>query len=297
MYHRILPKTDRRFAAEEPGMVVTPETFDRHLRELKTLFTIMPLSEWIERRKAGKALPQRACAITFDDGWLDNYEYALPVLHRQQTPATIFAVSHMIGTRLAFWPNRLARLLQLDNRHGYLEWLRECSQYHDAGRLDKNAISSVIGFCKRFSDVDLQHRLDQAEAQLQLPVMEAQSLMNWEQLRQAQASGVVEVGSHTCHHFRLTESLDAKVMADEITSSKQLLEQQLERPVSLFCYPNGDTSALATRLVGEMYGAAVTTRRGINAATADVHLLSRIGVHEDVSDTPTLFKARLSGWV
>jgi peptidoglycan/xylan/chitin deacetylase (PgdA/CDA1 family) len=112
-----------------------------------------------------------------------------------------------------------------------------------------------------------------------------------------QASGLVDIGSHTCRHCRLVEGLPAATLAQEIIDSGHYLQQQLDRPVDLFCYPNGDVSADAARLVAKHYRAAVTTRRGINGAGTPAQMLSRIGVHEDMSNTPTRFNARLSGWL
>jgi peptidoglycan/xylan/chitin deacetylase (PgdA/CDA1 family) len=299
MYHRILPASDPRFAAEEPGMLVTPETFRQHLREAKSLFTLLPLAEWIERRKNGKPLPQRACAITFDDGWLDNHEYALPILEQEQTPATLFAVSHMIGTAREFWPNRLARILTSgaeQRNHAAMRWLNSFDSEPVAVPANRDRIARIISACKRLSDDELNARLDETEAALMLATSQSPSLLSWDQLRAMQRSGWVDVGSHTCNHYRLVASLDAQTMSREIAESKQLLEEQLEKPVTLFCYPNGDASAAAVSLVRQHYSAAVTTRRGINASAVDEHTLSRIGIHEDISNNPTRFQARLSGW-
>lgn len=300
MYHRIVPRDDARFAQEEPGMIVTPSSFRQHLQELKQLFELLPLSEWIDRRNAGAPLPKRACAVTFDDGWLDNFEYALPILQQEQVPATLFAVSHMIGTRMHFWPNRVARLISdrpdWQQEHA-LDWIRRASGEFSQDPTGQEQLAHIIATLKQKSDAELKERLDQSEQQLNIAPVETPALVNWDQLRAMQNSGLVEIGSHTCNHFRLTADLSPEIAEREIVQSKKLLEQQLDRAVNLFCYPNGDSTAHAVDLVGRHYAAAVTTRRGINTAGTAPHQLLRIGVHEHVSDTPTKFKARLSGWI
>lgn len=296
MYHRVLPVSDPRFALEEPGMIVTPETFRQHLRQLKALFELMPLGEWIARRQAGKPLPPRACAVTFDDGWLDNHEYAFPILQEQQVPATLFAVADMIGTTRQFWPNRLARILDVQDRSPAAPVLEALGTLDD-GKPDREAMAAIINRCKQLSDDSLQDRLNEAERLLGLPPAADRALMSWDQLRAMQDSGLVEIGSHTCNHYRLLPSLASATMQHEVVASKRKLEVELEKPVTLFCYPNGDASPASIELVRRHYAAAVTTQRGINDVSASPHELLRIGVHEDVSDTPARFEARLSGWV
>lgn len=300
MYHRIIPESDSRYSQEEPGMLVTPATFRAQIQALKTLFTIVPLHDWITRRDSGAPLPRRACAITFDDGWLDNYEFAFPVLQQEQVPATLFAVSHMIGTSDQFWPNRVARLIANRSdwqRESALDWIRQAAGEYSNGYTDREKLGQIIARLKRISDAELKERLDASEAQLELISPSTPALVNWEQLRAMQNSGLVEIGSHTRHHFRLTTDLPPNLAEEEIVESKKLLEKQLDRPVKLFCYPNGDASPHAIRLVEQHYTAAVTTQRGINSTRTAPHQLLRIGIHEHISDTPIKFKARLSGWM
>src|SRR5262245_36727151 len=74
MYHRVIPRAEADADGVQPGMFVTPETFDEHLRFFSTHCTVLPLAElldmWDARRWDDRA---RYCAITFDDGWRDNY--------------------------------------------------------------------------------------------------------------------------------------------------------------------------------------------------------------------------------
>jgi peptidoglycan/xylan/chitin deacetylase (PgdA/CDA1 family) len=300
MYHRVLPASDERFGNEEPGMVVTPETFLRHIQALKKLFTIVSLTEWIDRCDTGKPLPPRACAITFDDGWLDNFEFALPILQQEQVPATLFAVSHMVGTSSQFWPNRVARLIGNSaewQKNSSLAWLRDLGGDYAAGFTDRENLGHIIAKLKQLPDSELSDRLDEAEKMSGIALANTPALVNWDQLRAMQNTGLVEIGSHTCHHFRLTEQLPADILEQEIVESRKELERQLEKPVSLFCYPNGDASAQAIKLVQQHYTAAVTTRRGINSMSTSPHQLLRIGVHEQISNTSLKFRAKLSGWL
>jgi len=295
MYHRILPQTDSRYTEEEPGMIVTPDTLEMHIRELKSLFEIMALQDWVQRIKTGKPLPANACAITFDDGWLDNYQYAYPILLKHQIPASIFVVSHMLGTNQQFWPNRVAALLQQSpHTAAKLPWLNDLLTHNTENPRELQA--QAIYQLKTYSDADILSRLSEAEALADVTLPDSPCLINWEQAREMANSGLIDFGSHTCHHVRLRPDTPQEVLFKEITDSKKTIENQLNRPVNLFCYPNGDFCPAAESLVTEHYDAAVTTKKGINTAQSNPSLLHRFGVHEDSTHSPTKLFARLSGW-
>ena len=300
MYHRILPADDGRSAAEEPGMCVTPEVFAMHLAQLRRYFTPMRLADWVAKCRQGETLPARACAVTFDDGWRDNFEYALPLLAQAQVPATLFAVAEKIGTDFQFWPNIVSHLLL----QGKLLQLAEHPIFHSlkealpslAVGVNRERLALAIGFLKRFTDQDILNALSHLNWQgLVAPVPPA--LMNWSELKQMQDSGWVDIGSHTCTHRRLTTALDETELRFEIQHSRTLLQERLVRPVNLFCFPNGDYSPAALQMVEQTYDAAVTTQRGIVQLGQKLHRLTRIGLHNDVSATPVAFGARLSAWV
>jgi peptidoglycan/xylan/chitin deacetylase (PgdA/CDA1 family) len=299
MYHRILPESDVRFTEEEPGMVVTPSTFKEHLHILHETFELMQLSDWQQRRVKGQTLPPRACAITFDDGWRDNYEYALPALRETETPATIFAVADMIGTTRRFWPNRIATLL-IHHKAALSQlpqaaWLTQLMT-QPTPRDHREALAATIAHCKTLSDEDIEAHLDELELALGTDAGKERALMNWDELGAMAASDWVEIGSHTCNHRRLLNSLPAETAYREIVDSRAILQSKLQQPINLFCYPNGNSSALALKLVREHYDLAVTTQRGINQRDTNLHQLLRVGVHESASNSRNQFLARLSGW-
>lgn len=294
MYHRILPKSDARYAEEEPGMVVEPETLRDHIRFLKQEFTLIPLQEWVDRSQKGLPLPAKACALTFDDGWLDNYEYALPILQEEQAPATLFAVAGMMNTSRTFWPNRIAHLL---NTHGdslnEFDWLAKLQL--DQGPHNEVSAQAIYQL-KNYSDPQILDLLDDAETKLGVSQPKHPVLMSWDQLREFGRSDFLDIGSHTCKHTRLRSDLDTAVLLKEISESKGILEQQLDKRVDLFCYPNGDFCPDAVKAVGEHYSAAVTTQRGVNTSSTPLATLHRFGVHQHASYNRRKLLARIANW-
>lgn len=307
MYHRILPEGDERLRYEEPGMSVTPESFEVHLQTLKKEFDVMALDDWIERKQTGQKLPRKACAITFDDGWADNYEYAFPLLKKHRFPATIFLVSEYIGTDARFWPERLARLVVAvaeqcpeQQAHQSLAWLpfAETGIELSAAVPNREQLSQLIVASKSMSDEQIHQNIDKALQALELDISsDKASILSWEQLAEMDASGLVEYGSHTCTHARLNDSMDALEIKRQISESKRLLKERLGQKVELFCFPNGDYTNDTLEVVIRHYNAAVTTSTGWNVKSSDSYRLRRVGVHQDIAYDRIAFLGRISDWM
>jgi peptidoglycan/xylan/chitin deacetylase (PgdA/CDA1 family) len=296
-YHRILADRHPELATMQPGMVVSASTFDMHLSVLRKYFTLVHLSDWIRRSRAGNPLPPRACAITFDDGWIDNYEFALPLLRKHQAPGTLFLVSDFVGTKRRFWPERLEAVLRgaRDARRwgsSEFRWLKTL------GVAPHNTPDEIISRAKALQDRELETLIQAMEGAVGLEVTKScPSLMDWRQAREFADSGLVEIGSHTRSHYRMGRVVSEAEAYDEIVGSKNALEERLGRPIDLFCYPNGEISSTALRVVRRHYLAACSTKRGWNSIEHDVHRLHRIGIHEGISSDYHAFLSRLSGWL
>jgi peptidoglycan/xylan/chitin deacetylase (PgdA/CDA1 family) len=305
MYHRVLPQGSSARSTEQPGMYVSPETLDLHLTELRKDFELVHLNEWLQRAKQGSPLPERACALTFDDGWRDNYEFGLPVLAKHGAPATIFLVSSYIGTTYRFWPNRLMRLLQKSFAEPgsvtYPESLRRLvapalAAATDRGELRADDADVVVQGAKRWEEEKIRSLVDTAEESCG-GTSEAGEILDGEEIAKLSASGLVRFGSHTATHFRLGGRISAQDMEREIVGSQKRLQDLTGQAIDLFCYPNGETSPGAVDLVRRHYLGAVTTRKGWHRASNDPQLIRRVGVHEEVSNAREPFLACLSGWI
>ncbi|SHI55753.1 polysaccharide deacetylase family protein [Desulfofundulus thermosubterraneus] len=99
MYHKVNP--DPR--AGGLGLRVPPQKFARHMEYLADHgFHTVSLTDVVDHFQKGKPLPIRPVVITFDDGYLDNYTYAFPILKKYGFTATIFVVAHTVGKTNTF---------------------------------------------------------------------------------------------------------------------------------------------------------------------------------------------------
>lgn len=143
LYHRIA--TLRR---DPQRLAVTPEHFDGHLRVLVERSHVWPLSRLADRAGTGR-LPDRAVAVTFDDGYLDNLEQGKPLLERHGVPATIFLISSYLGRQRELWwddlerclllPGRMPRRLRLRIGQTMREWDLEESSVYDEEQAARHA--------------------------------------------------------------------------------------------------------------------------------------------------------------
>lgn len=297
MYHRILPQDDPRFSQEEPGMIVTPTTLDMHFTELKKHFEIVSLNDWINRRERGEQLPDKACAITFDDGWYDNYEYAYPILKAHQLPATLFAVADKVNTSYRFWPNIVLGLIAMQT----VKRLSKHPMFEGAAKLaaqdySREAAAACISDLKQFSEDEIFEALESINWKKAFK-KEKPALMGWKELADMQESELVTIGSHTSNHRRLDMGLSDDLLSEEIVDSRYKLQEAMSARIDLFCFPNGNYDHRTLDLVSQNYSAAVTTKKGINCSeTLNQHELYRIPLHEEICDTPGKLRARLAGW-
>jgi len=307
MYHRVLPEGEASSETVQPGMAVTIDTFKKHLHWLQDKYELVHLGDWCDKAKAGLPVPPRACAITFDDGWYDNYQYAFPILKELNVPITVFLPAGIIENRTRFWPERLADFLWNSGRgidssqfnDDDLRWLTTLGgSYEFYGAVpSRSHIDELIGMAKSYEDSFIHDKLDKLLAITKPGSYESNvdELVDWEHARLMCESGLVEYGSHGMNHVRLGEVMRKGDLEEEVVSSKALIEKRMQVEINLFSYPNGDYCRQSKALVDSVYKGVCITKRGVNKSNGDIKMLKRISMHEAVTSNETDFFCRLSG--
>ena len=308
-YHRVLDKWEPSLDSSQPGMVVTVPTFERQLSFLRRHFEIVPLGSLLDDTVVRRPARRPRCVITFDDGWRDNYELALPILRKHGAPSTIFLTTDFIGTERAFWHTELIHLLLHGDLAQFLrdenslaayprpvfDRLRQCA---GSGRVaGAGDVDALIETVKMTCDEDvIQNLFDTLvrAAGFPRPLFPARRFfLDWDQVGEMAANGF-EIGSHGCSH-RIMTRLSPGEANDELVRSKAEIERRVRRTVEHFAFPNEDANETLVELVARAGYRTACLAGGQIAPRSDLRTLTRVGIHEGVSVAGSAYDDALLG--
>jgi peptidoglycan/xylan/chitin deacetylase (PgdA/CDA1 family) len=312
-YHRVLSDDDRALRVVQPGMYVSTSVFDMHVKFLKANYDVIGLNDLIDVWKKGNVRSQdRYCVITFDDGWLDGYTNAYPILNRHRVPATMFLPTSYIGTRRWFWTDRLAHVLARPGvvpllqggRRDVADLLREypsiqgeVAQLGRAGEdgSDHDALESIIDRLKDESPERIERLIDGWYTLIGEPPPDERLFVNWEEVGEMAEHGI-RFGSHSATHRILTK-ISSDEVRKELSDSLSVLREKTINWLPVFCYPNDSSNPEIRAMVREAGYEYAVGGGGLEAAVPeDPFHIRRIGVHQDVSRTVSLLSFRVLGF-
>jgi len=295
--------------------------FDRQMAYLAQHYHVLPLPELVQRLRAKQKLPPYTAAITFDDGFRNNYTVAWPILQKYCLPATIFLTTSFIGTaEQGLWTEQVDRVIHgADIEKIQLDFKGVPKTFPLQSRTDREKASDQIrGYLKSLSPPQREnviaalvqqagvetssHGGVQTATQRSRHVQEAlaqaeerYAFLNWEQIWEM-AQDQITFGSHTHTHSIVSTLSDAEAHF-EFHESRRLIEQELGKTCNLFSYPNGTVKDFGPRdrhLLSKLgFVAAVSQINGFNDARTELTALKRLNIvrHGDFN----FFLAKISG--
>jgi peptidoglycan/xylan/chitin deacetylase (PgdA/CDA1 family) len=274
IFHRVLRQRDPLFPGE-----VTQADFDAICRWVKAWFNVLPLDVAVQLLREGR-LPSRAMSITFDDGYADNHDVALPVLQRHGLTASFFvATGFLDGGRM--WNDtvieaiRGCRLDRVDLHGTPAATLGVLSL--EGVPAQRDAIDRIIGATKYLAP-DERNQWVQAVADRTAAMLPEDLMMCSKQVRALHLAGMC-VGAHTVSHPILAGLSTAEIQR-EIREGRSQLQDITQATVVTFAYPNGrpgtDYDDRAVQVVREEgFTVAVSTRWGTAKRQSDMLQLPR----------------------
>ena len=271
IFHRVLSAPDPLLDDE-----VDARLFSQRMELLGSAFNVLPLAEAVERLVQGRVPPRAAC-VTFDDGYVDNHDVALPILRRLGIPATFFIASGYLEGNL-MWNDTVIEAVR--QAHGAkLDLAQLGLGAHPIGSIEerRNALRALLRAIK-YRPVDERAGIAQRIADTARTTSPANLMMTASEVRALHSAGM-EIGSHTVTHPILTR-LSSREAEREIADGKAQLEAIIGGSVRLFAYPNGKPTedfgpehvALAKKTG---FRAAVSTAWGAACPSSDVFQLPR----------------------
>ncbi len=271
IFHRVLPLVDPLFPNE-----MDAGQFDRICGWMKSWFNVLPLDSAVQRLKSA-TLPARAACITFDDGYADNLHLAVPILRRHGLTATFFiATGYLNGGRM--WNDTI-----VESVRGCTQSVLDLSSLELGGYpLDtvsdrRTAIASLIGQIK-YCHVSERAEISETIAGLAGVTPPINLMMTDDQVLAMRTVGM-QIGAHTVSHPIMAKLSDDSA-AQEVSESKDTLEQILGERISLFAYPNGkpgeDYSPRNVEVIRQLgFDAAVSTKWGFTTIKDDCFQIRR----------------------
>lgn len=293
-YHRVCPHDPATYPLDDELVSATPEAFDAQVRWVKAEYDVISFAELADRWPTGR-LPARPLILTFDDGYRDNHDVALPILAHHRLPATVFLSTAYIGSPDLFWFDKVACWIKRTRRTRIV--LRgPLAREYALGEERAKVVRDVQDLLKTADERTYQDLMHQLECQVNVPLEPADQgrPLTWDEARRMRSRGI-ELGSHTDGHLNLAR-LSPERLDHELRHSKATIEAETGTEVIVLAYPFGtpdaysgavrDAAARAGYRFAVVYGGTVN-----DLPAMDLLAIQRIGVERDT--TLDLFRAQL----
>lgn len=301
-YHRVCADgQDQSGEFDDDVVTCDVNRFQRQLEVIAARRRIVSMDEIISSFNLGTALPRKSALLTFDDGYIDNYTVAFPVLKRMGLTACFFLPTVAVVDRALGWWDQVAFLVKRAACGSYE--LRDSIRFElrdSSMKARQRVVRSLISTIKANYLNEVQEIVLQLSAVTGIAVptraRQSEELMTLEQVRIMISAGMT-VGSHSCTHRSLAHLTEQEQLS-ELNLSREILQGELQCRVDSVAYPYGGASNFnevtkrAAKTAGFSCGfCLLLPGSGIQIAGADPLALNRI-IPGEISLSEAIFRWR-----
>lgn len=236
MYHSVVE--DPEHTGNTIRISHSRASFESQMSALSRRFNPVSIDQIVEFAADGRRLPTWSVAVTFDDGFADNYDVVLPILSRYGIPATFYIMVNAVETGTPPWYVRLNFAFRTTTVTAW-KHPENGGTFEIASEDGKKAALNIawdLGAARSgVAQEELIHRIEES---LQIEPLDSRSglMMNWDQVRALKKAGHT-IGGHTLSHPNLAHVTEGEARV-EIQGCKERLEEKLSGPVQHFSYPH-----------------------------------------------------------
>jgi peptidoglycan/xylan/chitin deacetylase (PgdA/CDA1 family) len=301
MFHRVVETITDDIL--DTNICISKDNFLKILNIIKTHFRIISLNDLF----GWKIDKESCCVITFDDGWIDNFEIAFPILRDNRINATIFLPTGMIGTNNSFWFEQLQTIInwigrdrcRLDKFEAYLKYNNLISDDNCYNML--TLYNALVVNLKRLHPSNIEVIVNDIGQEFigSQSIFDKRTLLNWNEIEIMSNDGI-SFGSHCVNHSILT-NLTAMEKRYEIFESKSDLLKKNINYVNCISFPNGNYDQQSLDVAEEAkYDLIFSASINKNGDGNSPLLSKRIGISDNTVCCRNLFyynlfKAKLNG--
>jgi len=258
--------------------------FEKQMRHVKRWYSVTSMDEVDKRLKSGENFPLASVVITIDDGYLNNYKLAYPVLKKLNMPAIIYLTTRFIGANNALWVDDLADILHSTKLKSFCfpelfgDKVLDISTRQSKMETLTKLYEEMVGL-KQHKKILMMQKLANILGRNEVRRNNTErKMINWNEVIEMNQNNI-HFGAHTISHPTLSkmELLEAK---REIRESKEVIENRLGCKVSHFAIPNGrvkDFNEDLKKYCKEIdLKTVVSTESGVISAESDPYFLERI---------------------
>lgn len=302
-YHRVMDKPEG-YPFDDDLISASVDQFTHQMEYVSKHYNVINFRDLAAHLDSPGGFPRNSLIVTFDDGYVDNYEVAWPILKRFGLTATMFVTTGFIGENRVFWWDRIAYLVK-SARAGTYEIPAPASVVLGLGEKAERqeAAGYMIKVAKGLADDAKEEMIQELSKTLDVWVDEQKHdvMMDWDQVRELDRGGI-EIGAHSVNH-PLFSNVDEERLTSEVNGSKERIESELGNQVVTFGAPGRGILTPEKQREFEKMLRRIVTESGYKFSTQyrwglvyerdfDPLAIERLGI--ETYDDDSIFKTKLS---
>ncbi len=260
--------------------------FEDQMKILRDKYLVLSMDDVLKIYEDKLVIPDKSVAITFDDGFKNNYSIAAPILDKYQLSATFYVTTGLINTNRLFWVDLIEDIIvncELNEIKIQLDSFKEFKLNTEQSKID--TIIEIKTYCKKVQNSQKDNIINQLISTTNYNKSKSSNnsnyaMMDWNDIRALNSSNNFIVGGHSHNHDILSKFDDNKKLKLDLSLSIDLLKYNLDTEIIHYAYPEGQQEHYNYFVISELKNLGIkccpSAIHGYNDGSEDLFNLKRI---------------------